>query len=80
MKPLKVGVIEGIVENIQVELQDRNFNFLDIVKQQNILLPVKHKVTITNRDVFGLKYTATNKPIIIKFYFLTSNEVNKTAY
>lgn len=27
-----------------------------------------------------LKYTATNKPIIIKSDFITSNQVNKTAY
>lgn len=37
VKPLKVGVVYGILDNIQVELPYTNFNFLDIVKKQNIL-------------------------------------------
>lgn len=80
VKPLKVVLSDNVVSRIDVELPNEEFNFVDIVKEQNILLPEKHKVIVSDKDDFGLKYTTTSKPVIIKTAKIGPEQVKKSAY
>lgn len=80
VKPLKVESSDNVVSRIDVELPEGVFNFVDIVNKQNILLPEKHKVIISDIDYFGLKYTTTSKPVIIKTANIGPGQVKKSAY
>ena len=80
-KPLSVNVSNGVITNINITINDKQVNFLDLIRDRAKVLRLNHKDNITHFDENFRFYLLKDKSdFVLAIKKLSANSIDKIRY
>lgn len=80
-KPLSVNVSNGVITNINITINDKQVNFLDLIRNRAKVLRLNHKDNITHfYENFRFYLLKDKSDFVLAIKKLSANSIDKIRY